>query len=129
MRQRAAESDLVIVNHHLLFADAAVRDGNYGAVIPDCDAAVLDEAHQLEDVATQYFGIVVSNYRLEDLVRDASRVMAGWPEAGASRERRQDRRPPRRSRAAPFQQLEPVRRVGDERVRVTADSLADVQDR
>ena len=80
MRQRASESDLVIVNHHLLFADAAVRDGNYGAVIPDCDAAVLDEAHQLEEVATQYFGIVVSNYRLEELVRDAARVMAVWPD-------------------------------------------------
>ena len=61
MRQRADESDVVIVNHHLLFADAAVRDGNYGEVIPDCEHAVLDEAHQLEDVATQYFGIVVSN--------------------------------------------------------------------
>jgi ATP-dependent DNA helicase DinG len=128
MRQRAAESDLVIVNHHLLFADAAVREGNYGAVIPDCDAAVLDEAHQLEDVATQYFGIVVSTYRLEELVRDARRVMAGWPEA----ERREnvikiaDRLDDRARRF--FQQLEPVRRVGDERVRVTAESLADVQD-
>ena len=58
MRQRAADSDLVIVNHHLLFADAAVRQGNYGAVIPDRDVAILDEAHQLEDVATNYFGSV-----------------------------------------------------------------------
>jgi ATP-dependent DNA helicase DinG len=128
MRQRAAESDLVIVNHHLLFADAAVRDGNYGAVIPDCDAAVLDEAHQLEDVATQYFGIVVSNYRLEELVRDTARVMAAWPEA-EPRENvtRIAGRVDDRARRL-FQQLEPVRRVGDERVRVTPDSLADVQD-
>ena len=58
MRQRAAESDVVIVNHHLLCADAAVRQSSYGEVIPDCHYAVLDEAHQLEDVATQYFGIV-----------------------------------------------------------------------
>ena len=54
MRQRAAESDLVIVNHHLLCADAAVRQSAYGEVIPGCAYAVIDEAHQLEDVATQY---------------------------------------------------------------------------
>jgi ATP-dependent DNA helicase DinG len=128
MRQRAAESDLVIVNHHLLFADAAVRDGNYGAVIPDCDAAVLDEAHQLEEVATQYFGIVVSNYRIEELVRDAARVMAGWrdPEQRETVMRVVGRVEDRARRL--FQQLEPVRRTGDERVRVTPDSLADVQD-
>ncbi|MGH9145222.1 MAG: ATP-dependent DNA helicase [Vicinamibacterales bacterium] len=76
MRQRAAESDLVIVNHHLLCADAAVRQGAYGEVIPGCSYAVVDEAHQLEDVATQYFGIAVSNYRLDDLVRDGERCLA-----------------------------------------------------
>ena len=56
MRQRAAESDVVIVNHHLLCADAAVRQSAYGEVIPSCPTLVVDEAHQLEDVATQYFG-------------------------------------------------------------------------
>jgi ATP-dependent DNA helicase DinG len=75
MRQRAAESDVVIVNHHLLCADAAVRQSNYGEVIPDCRFAVVDEAHQLEDVATQYFGIAVSNYRLDDLARDIDRAL------------------------------------------------------
>jgi ATP-dependent DNA helicase DinG len=70
MRQRAAESDIVIVNHHLLCADAAVRQGDYGQVIPACAHAVIDEAHQLEDVATQYFGMSVSNYRVEDLCKD-----------------------------------------------------------
>jgi ATP-dependent DNA helicase DinG len=75
MRQRAAESDIVIVNHHLLCADAAVRQSNYGEVIPDCRLAVVDEAHQLEDVATQYFGIAVSNYRLDDLTRDIDRAL------------------------------------------------------
>jgi ATP-dependent DNA helicase DinG len=74
MRQRAAESDLVIVNHHLLCADASVRQSAYGEVIPSCHYAILDEAHQLEDVATQYFGLMVSNYRLIDLVRDGERV-------------------------------------------------------
>ena len=75
MRQRAAESDLVIVNHHLLCADAAVRQSNYGEVIPSCRYAVVDEAHQLEDVATQYFGIAVSNYRVDDLARDVDRAL------------------------------------------------------
>ena len=76
MRQRAAESDLVIVNHHLLCADAAVRQSDFGEVIPTCHYAVVDEAHQLEDVATQYFGIVVSNYRIDDLGRDVDRAVA-----------------------------------------------------
>ena len=71
MRQRAAESDVVIVNHHLLCADAAVRESAYGEVIPSCGQLVVDEAHQLEDVATQYFGKAVSNHRLDDLARDA----------------------------------------------------------
>lgn len=73
MRQRAAEADLVIVNHHLLCADAAVRQNAYGEVIPACSTAVLDEAHQLEDVATQYFGVAVSTYRIEDFAHDVER--------------------------------------------------------
>jgi len=75
MRQRAAESDVVIVNHHLLCADAAVRQSAFGEVIPNCRFAVVDEAHQLEDVATQYFGLSVSNYRLEDFARDVVRAV------------------------------------------------------
>ena len=77
MRQRAAESDVVIVNHHLLCADAAVRRSAYGEVIPACTTAVIDEAHQLEDVATQYFGISVSNRRLDELYHDGRRLVAG----------------------------------------------------
>jgi ATP-dependent DNA helicase DinG len=83
MRQRAAEADIVIVNHHLLCADAAVRQSAYGQVIPDCHYAVIDEAHQLEDVATQYFGIAVSNFRVEEIARDGERLLAadGIPDA------------------------------------------------
>jgi ATP-dependent DNA helicase DinG len=73
MRQRAAESDVVIVNHHLLCADASVRQSAYGEVIPHCPTLVVDEAHQLEEVATQFFGVAISNYRVDDLVRDAER--------------------------------------------------------
>ena len=76
MRQRAAASDVVIVNHHLLCADAAVRQNAFGEVIPACANAIIDEAHQLEDVATQYFGYSVSNYRLEELARDVERLAA-----------------------------------------------------
>src|SRR5436309_10012006 len=88
MRQRAAESDLVIVNHHLLCADAAVRQNAYGEVIPACSRAVLDEAHQLEDVATQYFGFNVSNYRLEELARDTERALVAI--VGDNRKARDD---------------------------------------
>ncbi len=77
MRQRAAESDVVIVNHHLLCADAAVRQSAYGEVIPACAVAVIDEAHQLEDVATQYFGIAVSNHRIDELYHDGRRLVDG----------------------------------------------------
>ena len=76
MRQRAAESDLVIVNHHLLCADASVRQSAYGEVIPACAHAVIDEAHQLEDVATQHFGISMSNHRLGEFVRDGRRLLS-----------------------------------------------------
>ncbi len=89
MRARAAESNLVIVNHHLLCADAAVRQSAYGEVIPECQFAIVDEAHQLEDVATQYFGVSVSNYRLEELVRDGERLVgagAAGEKAGELRE-------------------------------------------
>jgi len=76
MRQRAAASDIVIVNHHLLCADAAVRQNAYGEVIPACHRAIVDEAHQLEDVATQYFGYSVSTWRLEELARDIEHALA-----------------------------------------------------
>jgi len=75
MRQRAAESDVVIVNHHLLCADASVRQNAFGEVIPSCKFAIIDEAHQLEDVATQYFGRMVSNFRLDDFARDVDRAL------------------------------------------------------
>src|SRR6185295_13487401 len=74
MRQRAAAADVVIVNHHLLCADASVRQSAYGEVIPACSRVILDEAHQLEDIVTQYFGFSVSNYRLEELARDVERL-------------------------------------------------------
>ena len=71
MHQRAQESDIIIVNHHLFFADLSLKDDELaGGVLPGYDAVVFDEAHELEDVAGQYFGIAISSYRLEDLRRD-----------------------------------------------------------
>jgi ATP-dependent DNA helicase DinG len=70
MRQRASEADIVIVNHHLFFADLSLRGGEYGQVLPDYSAVIFDEAHQIEDVAAEYFGAQVSSYQIEDLVRD-----------------------------------------------------------
>jgi ATP-dependent DNA helicase DinG len=75
LRQEAAGSDMVIVNHHLFFADLAVRLRGYGEVLPRYEAVIFDEAHQLEEVATHYFGTTVSNYRFEELARDIRREM------------------------------------------------------
>jgi ATP-dependent DNA helicase DinG len=83
MRDRAAAASIIIVNHHLLCADASVRQGAFGEVIPQCDLAVIDEAHQLEDVVTQYFGVSLSTYRVDELVRDATQAVGHLaPERG-----------------------------------------------
>jgi ATP-dependent DNA helicase DinG len=77
MRKRAEGAQLVVVNHHLFFADLALRAGrgDYGSAIPAYDAVVFDEAHQLEDIATDFFGARVSSARVDALVRDASRSL------------------------------------------------------
>jgi ATP-dependent DNA helicase DinG len=84
MRQRATDADIVIVNHHLFFADLALRGGEYGQVIPDYSAVIFDEAHQVEDVAAEYFGAQVSNYQLEDVLRDLQ--MLPVTDSGLNRE-------------------------------------------
>jgi ATP-dependent DNA helicase DinG len=83
VRQQALQSDIIIVNHHLFFADLALRQGDFGSVLPDYSLLVFDEAHELEDVATQYFGIMVSNYRIEELVRDTDRALVETGHASA----------------------------------------------
>jgi ATP-dependent DNA helicase DinG len=75
MHQRAAASDLIIVNHHLFFADLALRGTEVASLLPDYEALVFDEAHDIEDVATQYFGLQVSNYRVEELARDTEATL------------------------------------------------------
>jgi ATP-dependent DNA helicase DinG len=81
MRRRAMESDLIIVNHHLFFADAAVRAAAAAApdagVLPEAAAVIFDEAHELEEVASNYFGRSLSNLRFEDFARDADVLLRG----------------------------------------------------
>jgi ATP-dependent DNA helicase DinG len=80
MRRDAVEADVVIVNHHLFFADLALRGGDYGAVLPDYSTIIFDEAHELEDVAASYFGSSVSNYRINDLIQDAQKLVITEPD-------------------------------------------------
>ena len=80
MRQKAAEADVVVVNHHLFFADLAMRGGDYGAVLPDYATVIFDEAHEIEDVAATYFGSSVSNYRIADLIQDAQKLVITEPD-------------------------------------------------
>src|SRR6202142_2760607 len=72
MHQKALESDIIIVNHHLLFADLAVKREDLAGIIPEYYAVIFDEAHDVEDVAGQYFGVAVSSYQFEELTRDVS---------------------------------------------------------
>ena len=76
MRREAEQAQVVVVNHHLFFADLALRtgkNGGFGGAIPNYDAVIFDEAHQIESVATDFFGVRISTARLDSLVRDARR--------------------------------------------------------
>src|SRR5437879_11921722 len=90
MHRRAVESDIIIVNHHLFFADLPTtqqaEDAHDAGILPDSGTGIFDEAHELEDVASSYFGIAVSNARVEELCRDveASLQRNHLPSASAS---------------------------------------------
>ena len=81
MRRRALESDIIIVNHHLFFADLAVKQEAAGApdagILPEAAAVIFDEAHELEEVASSFFGLSVSNVRFEELARDTDVLLRG----------------------------------------------------
>ncbi len=87
MRRRAAESDVVIVNHHLFFADMAVRQQAGGApdagVLPEAGVVIFDEAHEMEDTASSYFGVSLSNVRFEELARDVETLLRARKELNA----------------------------------------------
>jgi len=73
LRQKAGSTRILIVNHHLLFSDLALRKGGYGEVLPRYEAVILDEAHHIEDVATLFFGKSFSQYRIIDFISDIKR--------------------------------------------------------
>jgi len=81
MRRKALESDIIIVNHHLFFADMSVKQEAAGApdagILPEAAAVIFDEAHELEEVASSYFGLSVSNIRFEELARDTDSLLRG----------------------------------------------------
>jgi ATP-dependent DNA helicase DinG len=83
MRRLAADADVVVVNHHLFFADLALRTSSAGdggaAVLPRYDAVVFDEAHAVEEVATEHFGHSLSSFRVAELARDAARAAQARP--------------------------------------------------
>jgi ATP-dependent DNA helicase DinG len=83
MKREAAAADVLVVNHHLFFADLALRGPHPGRALPDYDAVVFDEAHQLEDIASDFFGLRVSEARVARVLRDAERsaAAAGFGEA------------------------------------------------
>ncbi|MFQ5588997.1 MAG: ATP-dependent DNA helicase, partial [Nitrospiria bacterium] len=75
LKQAAAAADIVVVNHHLFFADLALKNHGYGEILPHYHAVIFDEAHLLEEVATQFFGVSFSNHRVDDFVRDAESAL------------------------------------------------------
>lgn len=75
VREDAQEADVIVVNHHLFFADLALRQTGFAEILPSYDAVVFDEAHHLENVATEYFGLQVSNFRFWELAGDVERAM------------------------------------------------------
>jgi len=79
-RRRAQEADLVVINHHLLCADMALKEEGFGELLPLADAFILDEAHQLPEVAGNFFGLSLSGRQLMDLARDS--MLAYHQEAG-----------------------------------------------
>lgn len=71
-RRAAQAADLLVVNHHLLFADFVLKEEGFGQILPGADAIVVDEAHQLPELATRFFGVRVSTRQLQDLAQDAA---------------------------------------------------------
>ena len=73
-RKKAIDADLVVVNHHLFFADMALKDTGFGELIPKADVMIFDEAHQIPDIASEYFGEAFSTRQLSELCVDVLQV-------------------------------------------------------
>ena len=86
-RRAALDADIVIVNHHLLLADLALKEDGFGDLLGSADAVILDEAHQIPDLATQFFGASVSSRQIESFLREAQIELRKAPPGGATRAR------------------------------------------
>jgi ATP-dependent DNA helicase DinG len=75
-RRAAMEADIVVVNHHLLLADLALKVDGFGDLLPGVDAVILDEAHQLPDLASEFFGVSVGSRQVEVLLVDLKRELS-----------------------------------------------------
>ncbi len=69
-RKKAMQADLVVVNHHLFFADMALKDTGFGELLPNMDVVIFDEAHQIPDIASEYFGETLSSRTLLELCKE-----------------------------------------------------------
>ena len=118
LRQTAAEAQIIIVNHHLFFADLMVKKEGFGEIIPRAQAVVFDEAHTIEDIATTYFGKSISTSQLMDLVNDVEREIADLP----NREKKKVRRHLEWIKAG-AEHLWDLLREGDEKSRLAEESL------
>jgi ATP-dependent DNA helicase DinG len=118
LRQAAAQAQLVIVNHHLFFADLMVKKEGFGEIIPRFQAVVFDEAHTLEDIATTYFGKSFSTSQLLDLVTDVEKAFVDLP----NREKKKVRRHLEWIKAGAGH-LWDILREGEERSRLLEESL------
>ncbi len=76
-RREAQEADLVVVNHHLLFADLALKQEGFGEILPGAQAFILDEAHQIPELAGQFFSQSLSARQLSELAQDALAECSG----------------------------------------------------
>jgi ATP-dependent DNA helicase DinG len=81
-RRAALEAEIVVVNHHLLLADLALKEEGFGDLLPSADALILDEAHQLPELAAEVFGIEASSRQIEMLLQDVRRNLGPVPSGG-----------------------------------------------
>ena len=113
-RRRALAADVVVVNHHLLLADLTLKEAGFGQLLPDLDAVIVDEAHQLPEIAQQFFGVSLGSRELQNLARDVVAETRGAP--GRRLDTRGRRRAPRVRR--------PSRPSAMERLSVGSDPVA-----
>ena len=128
-RREAQAADVVVVNHHLLMADLVLKEEGFGDLLPGADAIVIDEAHQLPEIAANFLGFAVSSRQLQALTRDvAAELLLGAAHVTKCRRRSRRRstvtcRPAGRAAAAPRERTEFKRMAGvGDRVRSSACS-------